>query len=182
MLTLLSWYSDICWIYSRTPCGCVDWNLATFQRTRRNHQVAPRVGAWIETALIILKKCLAWVAPRVGAWIETMCCIHCVIGFAGRTPCGCVDWNISRYARFLGSASRTPCGCVDWNKTSHLIYRGIMSHPVWVRGLKLSVSWKPLIRLRRTPCGCVDWNIDYSVVGYDAPCRTPCGCVDWNLL
>ena len=36
-------------------------------------QVAPRVGAWIETNKD--KACLtkARVAPRVGAWIETEC-------------------------------------------------------------------------------------------------------------
>ena len=33
--------------------------------------VAPRVGAWIETADLNLKGEQAKVAPRVGAWIET---------------------------------------------------------------------------------------------------------------
>ena len=43
-----------------------------------NHQnihvhlsVAPRVGAWIETLILILGERLGEVAPRVGAWIET---------------------------------------------------------------------------------------------------------------
>ena len=35
--------------------------------------VAPRVGAWIETAPPALLRCRCVVAPRVGAWIETIC-------------------------------------------------------------------------------------------------------------
>ena len=34
--------------------------------------VAPRVGAWIETDALISKYDLQNVAPRVGAWIETL--------------------------------------------------------------------------------------------------------------
>ena len=34
-------------------------------------QVAPRVGAWIETLKPILLILCIFVAPRVGAWIET---------------------------------------------------------------------------------------------------------------
>ena len=34
--------------------------------------VAPRVGAWIETAHRLFLFCYALVAPRVGAWIETL--------------------------------------------------------------------------------------------------------------
>ena len=33
--------------------------------------VAPRVGAWIETTMILLFYLFNLVAPRVGAWIET---------------------------------------------------------------------------------------------------------------
>ena len=33
--------------------------------------VAPRVGAWIETYLLLNGRGLYCVAPRVGAWIET---------------------------------------------------------------------------------------------------------------
>ena len=35
--------------------------------------VAPYVGAWIETILVMSLKNLCYVAPYVGAWIETMC-------------------------------------------------------------------------------------------------------------
>ena len=34
-------------------------------------QVAPYVGAWIETTKFSKKTCAASVAPYVGAWIET---------------------------------------------------------------------------------------------------------------
>ena len=56
-------------------------------------QVAPRVGAWIETFLVHVSNLQSIVAPRVGAWIET------AMGLGG---------------------GQTP-----------------VSHPVWVRGLKL---------------------------------------------
>ena len=96
--------------------------------------VAPRVGAWIETAnlsgiwndepshpvwvrglkrhLLVERFEIQIVAPRVGAWIETS----------------------------LGV----------------LIQSTEKSHPVWVRGLKLSGYIKPEVRFCRTPCGCVD--------------------------
>ena len=35
------------------------------------HNVAPRVGAWIETNMEIMTLHVDDVAPRVGAWIET---------------------------------------------------------------------------------------------------------------
>ena len=38
----------------------------------RGWNVAPRVGAWIETQKVMLDFDLAEVAPRVGAWIETV--------------------------------------------------------------------------------------------------------------
>ena len=42
-------------------------------RTPRK-RVAPRVGAWIETAQYAIRDLYAVVAPRVGAWIETFGC------------------------------------------------------------------------------------------------------------
>ena len=35
--------------------------------------VAPYVGAWIETVLVLEVLALRLVAPYVGAWIETFC-------------------------------------------------------------------------------------------------------------
>ena len=36
-----------------------------------NAYVAPRVGAWIETKVVLVNHMTKIVAPRVGAWIET---------------------------------------------------------------------------------------------------------------
>ena len=38
---------------------------------RHNHNVAPHVGAWIETNIRLTVKRSEVVAPHVGAWIET---------------------------------------------------------------------------------------------------------------
>ena len=55
---------------------------------------------------------------------------------------------------------RTPCGCVDWNRYLFLFLIALMvSHPVWVRGLKPEGGRGSRVQICRTPCGCVDWNI-----------------------
>ena len=100
-------------------------------------QVAPRVGAWIETfsALTgnkdvstshpvwvrglkhgngISGECLCNVAPRVGAWIETRLKIFLSV--------------IRSVAPRVGAWIET---CYRYSKVSK-----IRSHPVWVRGLK----------------------------------------------
>ena len=118
--------------------------------------VAPRVGAWIETqgnktglpnggshpvwvrglkhnpklSLSIVRK----VAPRVGAWIETRKNKHAY------TP--------RKVAPRVGA----------WIET---LRRGkafdqALSHPVWVRGLKQSKQRHGANVRGRTPCGCVD--------------------------
>ena len=45
--------------------------LMDMRNTLANAQVAPRVGAWIETAYWLQLSSANSVAPRVGAWIET---------------------------------------------------------------------------------------------------------------
>ena len=77
-----------------------------------SRNVAPRVGAWIETFASAAIVSRLDVAPRVGAWIET---------------------------RLL-------------DLTKHKK----MSHPVWVRGLKLREKRQREASSSRTPCGCVD--------------------------
>ena len=74
--------------------------------------VAPYVGAWIETAPQQQQEGRAAVAPYVGAWIETPV------------------------------------------RTAY--YRGYMSHPMWVRGLKQRCPHRKIYTERRTLCGCVD--------------------------
>ena len=41
------------------------------QRYHRGIEVAPYVGAWIETVLLLIRRFIKIVAPYVGAWIET---------------------------------------------------------------------------------------------------------------
>ena len=53
--------------------------------------VAPRAGAWIETAFQLGSALFSNVAPRAGAWIETSQTLTPFPPPAGRTPCGCVD-------------------------------------------------------------------------------------------
>ena len=97
--------------------------------------VAPRVGAWIETTSCKILTYLFAVAPRVGAWIET----------GSR---GSIRWE-TEVAPRVGAWIETPI--IRHNR------RHIMSHPVWVRGLKLSLLEYPCNFLSsRTPCGCVD--------------------------
>ena len=75
-------------------------------------QVAPLVGAWIETSQAAMMNAQSFVAPLVGAWIETR-----------KKP--------------------KP-------KPNN------MSHPSWVRGLKLSSTQLAVLSICRTPRGCVD--------------------------
>ena len=75
--------------------------------------VAPRVGAWIETAYYDPRQSLMIVAPRVGAWIETPYC----------RQAGCVQIVAPRVGAWIETSEkdnpeslnrcRTPCGCVD---------------------------------------------------------------------
>ena len=53
--------------------------------------VAPLVGAWIETHPFRLRPSRGCVAPLVGAWIETHVPNLSVFPLLGRTPRGCVD-------------------------------------------------------------------------------------------
>ena len=77
--------------------------------------VAPYVGAWIETDYIDLAKSVYNVAPYVGAWIETIMSVK--------------DNPITSVAPYVGA----------WIETFINVWRAIesMSHPTWVRGLKL---------------------------------------------
>ncbi len=54
-------------------------------------RVAPRVGAWIETAVCETLRGAMRVAPRVGAWIETANAKKLPYLLARRAPCGRVD-------------------------------------------------------------------------------------------
>ena len=124
-------------------------------------QVAPYVGAWIETCMFFLCARRFGVAPYVGAWIETVAISLQNVIFSGRTLRGCVDWNcigkrsVPRLwvAPYVGAwiettmsriisgraISRTLRGCVDWNMLPETSVVDLKSHPTWVRGLKLTL-------------------------------------------
>ena len=97
-------------------------------------RVAPRVGAWIETAHRFPPSAQTCVAPRVGAWIETL-----IRKREYRNP-----QVAPRVGAWIETAGRM------------VTYTAITSHPVWVRGLKPLGVGADVGVVRRTPCGCVD--------------------------
>ena len=92
------------------------------------------MGAWIETYIKRVFGIYLLVAPRVGAWIETG------------------DVFVDLFAG--GVAPRV--GAWIETRMNRNIKTGIMSHPVWVRGLKHITNILTMRIERRTPCGCVD--------------------------
>ena len=98
---------------SRPSRGGVDWNiwLMWYWVTP---QVAPRVGAWIETHSHSTHRHSHSVAPRVGAWIETL---HSHKGRPwGESP---LVWGRGLKHISVGTGiictGRPPRGGVDWN-------------------------------------------------------------------
>ena len=142
-------------------------------------QVAPRVGAWIETDDLQLSDDDLFVAPRVGAWIETMYRAGEFLKSFVSHPVWVRGLKPYRLLyRYFPSLSHPVW--VRGLKPYRLLYRDFpsLSHPVWVRGLKLCL--KKTIRL---------WSLShpvwvrglkpYRLLYRDFPsCRTPCGCVD----
>ena len=169
-------------ILSHTLYGCVDWN---------------KVGADTEPPLV------------------------------GHTLYGCVDWNIEDCLTLEMETSHTLYGCVDWNPKvsgaedrplvvtpcmgvwietkkleadlleakshpvwvcglklalSYWVLLVIPSHPVWVCGLKLDALLYPVYRKKSHPvwvCGLKHVILDLYGVGHS---HTLYGCVDWNYL
>ena len=74
------------------------------------------------------------VAPHVGAWIETLL--------------NAKSADRLSVAPHVGAWIETPI-C----RKSRMF---MMSHPMWVRGLKLKCLDVPKLNRGRTPCGCVD--------------------------
>ena len=87
-------------------------------RTWRSKTVAPYVGAWIETLCRTCWPCRWVVAPYVGAWIETT--------------------DLMAYAAPLAVAPYVGAW-IETKKKSPEPPK-ILSHPTWVRGLKLTDS------------------------------------------
>ena len=102
---------------SRTPRGCVDWNLPPSMALVLSGRRTPR--GCVDWNSAISKNNLNFrdVAPHVGAWIEMLINNSTRQTLTGRTPRGCVDWNSATLRTELN---------YHW------------SHPTWVRGLKCS--------------------------------------------
>ena len=99
-------------------------------------EVAPYVGAWIETSLKQDPYQSNAVAPYVGAWIET-----------GGTCARCHSWQ--SHPTWVRGLKQTNTGNTLCRLQSHptwvrglkqikdlVSYLVILSHPTWVRGLK----------------------------------------------
>ena len=152
---------DLKKLICRTLRGCVDWNEEKRNATlfpvrshptwvrglKRNlkhsniilHEVAPYVGAWIETFWWFLFTNVLSVAPYVGAWIETQ-----------------DMWNIFNDWESHPTWVRGLKHSYKFNRQTHY-----QSHPTWVRGLKLHHYLNGPKWAGRTLRGCVDWNIEF---------------------
>ena len=121
------------------------------------------------------------VAPTVGAWIETANPACHRIHEPSRAPCGRVDRNATRKSTPTSSCCRAPCGRVDrntvsgfkeafgnfvappvgaWIETGHPRTRWCEpgSRPLWARGSKLVALEIGNEIAGRAPCGRVDRN------------------------
>ena len=131
------------------------------------------------------------------SWYSAFCWI------CGHTLYGCVDWN--RYTpQQLNIVRVTPCmgvwietigrkqqmprrlvtPCMGvWIETALGASRlsAIMSHPVWVCGLKLDSRFLLGHHCSHTLYGCVDWNSIAILLLHRPLSHTLYGCVDWNL-
>ena len=125
-------------------------------RKSRGHQVAPCVGAWIETEKKLEALDPSAVAPCVGAWIET----DSINAFGANVVVApCVGaWietaNAVRHIRVSGSYPVWVRGLKLLD--SRVLKLLLKSHPVWVRGLKQMIYSFQMMNFCRTLCGCVD--------------------------
>ena len=98
--------------------------------------VAPRVGAWIETAYIVLKDGEIVVAPRVGAWIETILSMRSFLNFRVAPRVGA--WIETKFHPVGVCINLVAPRVGAWIETCApgMLLPISTSHPEWVRGLK----------------------------------------------
>ena len=110
--------------YRSERCGC-GWShpmwvrglkLQKHGRLQEVPRVAPYVGAWIETARAAKRPTHTDVAPYVGAWIET--------------SLFCSPNALDQVAPYVGA-------WIETRERNNFVQK-LASHPMWVRGLKLS--------------------------------------------
>ena len=122
-----------------------------------DRQVAPRVGAWIETTIRLYQSTITFgVAPRVGAWIETEYLLSTAFNLASHPVWVRGLKPISYYSPIITHESHPVWVRGLKRPVLPQYFRFRQSHPVWVRGLKRGNGYIAQSRGRRTPCGCVD--------------------------
>ena len=126
--------------------------------TTANDTVAPRVGAWIETALVILLRRAIKVAPRVGAWIETLKTLFWVLFLIRSHPVwvrGLKPMTLLTITLLPLVAPRVGAWIeTTFSRTAPLNTAVAPRVGAWIETVgRLYVSGTPP---RRTPCGCVD--------------------------
>ncbi len=100
--------------------------------------VAPRVGAWIETGAGTLVPMREWVAPRVGAWIETERPQRGLWGMIESRPAWARGLKLL-YPRRCGQGTEVAPRVGAWIETNGPDVHGTIaleSRPAWARGLK----------------------------------------------
>jgi len=121
------------------------------------NQVAPPVGAWIETLTRPGNSLDSEVAPPVGAWIET-CILKCLT-YNGRVAPPVGAWietpGLTIKPTDIGVAPPVGAWIETTSDAAH--DRAEESRPPWARGLKHTYHFVPVSRLvSRAPRGRVD--------------------------
>ena len=101
-------------VWCRTLRGCVDWNIY------KHYVNADDCGRTLRGCVDWNTQCQhiivrIEVAPCVGAWIETLSNTRFPRRILSRTLRGCVDWNWCKKNMVIIIICRTLRGCVDWN-------------------------------------------------------------------
>ena len=96
---------------------------------------------------------------------------------------GCVDWNTIGTDGLSSSSRHTLRGCVDWNilLLTDMIPE-MLSHPSWVCGLKLELTFCISIYCQSHPSWVCGLKLKKFFKSDSVGSHTLRGCVDWNCL
>ena len=148
------------------------------------NQVAPPVGAWIETRHGSPRRRPRVVAPPVGAWIETPCRASRRLSAISSRPLWARGSKLVALEIGNEIAGRAPCGRVDRNKVAlHERSAYKASRPLWARGSKRREA-----RCRvhhgqvAPPAGAWIETVTTAMSAFRPSSRAPCGRVDRNDL
>ena len=128
--------------YSRTLYGCVDWNIIAIAITSLN-QVAPYMGAWIETepprcALRLCKSHPIWVRGlKLNQGRYKVCTIL-------SHPIWVRGLKLETHNNKIYSLGRTLYGCVDWNVLNWLVLSTYAVAPymgAWIETIVRRAPW-----------------------------------------